>query len=302
MKKQYKSNWNIAFEISPILAASGAFGDKSGVYRINYNLIVSLSKYLTKNKLSTQIYLYCLAPHLTYSKNLDFSALTALSNVHNIDVPFQVKPTLIDKESLDIPILRFFIKHFDNFVYYPILERIIFSQYVSKIGKELHKNNVEVLTHSESGHILMKDFVNIIHINDLVPIKFPFWQRKKTVEIHKRKLRFARKHCQGIICISESTKKDLIEYHQLTSPNSPLPEIRIIYLGGTKDNAIQENYVSFPDVQKIALARTGTKLMTKQYFLYFGTIEPRKNLVSLISVFSSLYKEGKLDNYQLVLV
>lgn len=300
--KTSKPNWNIAFEISPILAASGSFGDKSGVYRINYNLIVSLSEYLNKHKLSQQIYLYSLAPHLSYSKNLDFSQLVALNNVHFIDAPFQVRPTLVDKESLDIPILRFFVKYIDNFIYYPLLERFLFAQYVAKIGKELRRHHVKILHHSESGHIYMKNFINIIHVNDLVPIKFPFWMTNETIDIHKRKLRFARKYCQGIICISKNTQKDLIDYHKLTTSNLKLPDTAVIYLGGTKKQISSFKIPDFSSIQKLVLSKTGSLLHDNRYFIFFGTIEPRKNLISLVSVFSMLRQQGILQNFKLVMV
>jgi len=289
--------WNIAFEISPILAASGIFGDKSGVYRINYNLIYSLSQELLRRCSSQQIYLYTLAPHLIYSKNLDFAKLITLPNVHFIAVPYQTYPTLVDKEKLDIPVLRFFIKYIDNFIYYPFLERLLFARYIDKIARELKKQHVKIVVHSESGHIPMKGFTNVIHVNDLVPIKFPFWLRHQTVEIHKRKLRFARRHCQGIICISEHTKKDLISYHALTSSVSPLPPIRVIYLGGNlaKDRAT----IAFSQIRSLF---PSLNLQVGKYFLYFGTIEPRKNLVSLVSVFSALKAEGKLKDFRLILV
>ena len=46
---------NIAFEISPLLTASGTFGDKSGVYRYMYGLLNGMTQYIKKNKLDIKI-------------------------------------------------------------------------------------------------------------------------------------------------------------------------------------------------------------------------------------------------------
>src|SRR5512136_1601208 len=49
---------NIAFEISPLLLASGTFGDKSGVYRYYYGLINALGVYVKNNNKDTKIILF----------------------------------------------------------------------------------------------------------------------------------------------------------------------------------------------------------------------------------------------------
>ena len=49
---------NIAFEISPLMTASGSFGDKSGVYRYTYGLISSYAKMLQKKDKGTKIFLF----------------------------------------------------------------------------------------------------------------------------------------------------------------------------------------------------------------------------------------------------
>ena len=54
---------NIAFEISPLITASGTFGDKSGVYRYMYGLLKGMSEHIKKNKLDIKIYLFSFNPH-----------------------------------------------------------------------------------------------------------------------------------------------------------------------------------------------------------------------------------------------
>src|SRR5689334_3533189 len=63
-----KHNWNIAFEISPLLTASGSFGDKSGVFRYMYGFLTALITELKKKDPNVKIYLFTFAPHnLSYA-------------------------------------------------------------------------------------------------------------------------------------------------------------------------------------------------------------------------------------------
>src|SRR3989344_8065184 len=55
---------NIAFEISPLLAASGSFGDKSGVYRYTYGLINGYLALLRAKKSKDKIVLFTFNPNL----------------------------------------------------------------------------------------------------------------------------------------------------------------------------------------------------------------------------------------------
>ena len=51
---------SIAFEISPLLNASGTFGDKSGVYRYTYGLISSMADMLYEKNRKDKILLFAL--------------------------------------------------------------------------------------------------------------------------------------------------------------------------------------------------------------------------------------------------
>lgn len=291
-------NWNIAFEISPILAASGSYGDKSGVYRINFNLIKYLSRYLKKNKIDQKIYLYTLSPHLAFNKNFDLINLLKEENVEFIKLPYYVVPSLMDYPISNIPFIRYFVKIFDK-MYIKILENVLFAKYTTALNNELKKRNVKITHHSESGFVYLKDSLNVIHVNDLSPIKFPFWSRAETVEIHKRKLQFAEQFCEGIISISENTKKDLIDYlNQFSSQVED--KVKTIYLGAAE--LIENAQPSLNQLNQVVAQNHSTTLVGGKYLLYFGTIEPRKNLITLTTVFAHLKKIGELENFKLVLV
>jgi len=291
-------NWNIAFEISPILAASGSYGDKSGVYRINFNLIKYLSQYLKENKIDKKIYLHTLSPYLSFHKNFDFIDLLKEDNVEFLDLPFYVMPSLMDYPISNLPFVRFVVKLFDK-MYIKIIENIYFAKYINSLNDKLRGHGVKIVHHSESAFVNLKDCLNLIHINDLSPIKFPFWSRSETITLHKRKLQFAEQFCKGVICISENTKQDLIDYSKQLG-SSVRGEMRTIYLGATKLSG--KTQPNFKKLNKIVEQNHSTALVKDKYLLYFGTIEPRKNIPTLTTVFSRLKKKGELKDFKLVLV
>lgn len=291
-------NWNIAFEISPILAASGSYGDKSGVYRINFNLIKYLSLYLKKHHPKKKIYLYSLAPHLAYNKNMDLIELLKENNVEFLVLDYYIVPSLKDYPIFNLPFIRYFTKIVDIF-YVKLLQNIMYSRYVNELNILLQRKNVLITHHSESGFVGLKNCLNVIHINDLCPIFFPFWTTSETISIHKRKLQFAGQHCDGVICISNSTKKDLNSYLNKLRFNVT-NKSKVIYLGAF--NQVSKIKTSLVKINEILQQDHAARITKKKYLLYFGTIEPRKNLVNLTTTFTRLEKEGILKGYKLVLV
>lgn len=293
-----KQTWNIAFEISPILAASGSFGDRSGVYRINYNLIKYLSEYLEQANLPTQIYLYTLNPALNYNMGLDLNDLLERPNIHFPKIEYPSGRYLQEYQIFDHAGVRFIIKWIDQVLYRPIIENIVFAKYLRRLSRLFKKNHIKIIHHSESGFAFIKGFVNVIHIHDLVPFKFPFWQRPTTIDIHRRKIKFATKKCQGVICISHHTVKDFLHYIQVYK--LPEPNRRVIYLGPEQfPSSVSANLKNL----NASLRASGRRIVRpRKYFLFFGTIEPRKNTTVLISVFDKLKKSGHLAQFDLVLV
>jgi glycosyltransferase involved in cell wall biosynthesis len=297
MKKK-TLNWNIAFEISPILAASGSFGDKSGVYRINYNLIKYLSTYFHQQKLPHQIFLYTINPTLLFNMNIDLYELLKRDNVHLLKLPNLTSRYLHEYPIFNHLGIRYVAKLINKLIYKRILEKTLFQRYLGSLSEILRTNHVRVVHHSESGFVDLPGFANVIHINDIVPIKFPFWQRKLTVEIHKRKLNFTESSAQGVICISESTKRDLLDY----LPRLSLPDrlVRVIFPGA--DNHQTTNSIPLADLNHIISGKGYSVLKKDNYFLYFGTIEPRKNIPLLVTVFNHLLTSGTFADAKLTLV
>ena len=296
---------NVAFEISPLLLASGSFGDKSGVYRYHYGLIKAYGEYLKKNKINDKIILF--------SFNRDLISFPLTRDIYKLlDNPaFKIINQLpSDNRTMNYysNIFKIFIKPFLKVInkvfsfkklYYFLISDFYFKKYIKSLKIELKKNEVKIIYHSETSFYPLGGFKNVITVYDLTPIILPFFHREETRDLTQRKLNFTTRHCQGIICISEATKKDLLTQY----PGNNHKKITICYPGldhvFNKKNYQQE---LFKDLQIIA-QQQAPKLKRKRYLLYYGTFEPRKNLNNLVESFVELQKEKKIpSNFKLVLM
>ena len=109
------------------------------------------------------------------------------------------------------------------------------------------------------------------------------------------------KEANQIISVSISTKQDLIDFYKI-----PENKIKVIYSG------VDENLKNFTLVSdRISANKQNSKILEikkkyhlpNKFILYFGTIEPRKNLIGLIKTFEKFKKsyEPQITNYKLVI-
>lgn len=116
-------------------------------------------------------------------------------------------------------------------------------------------------------------------IHDLAIYKYPetFFPRggHNIVANQKRKLFFAKYDCDLIICVSETTKQDVMEILKI-----PEKKLRVIYEA--------PDPVYFPRTDE-AIQKVKEKFGTKgSYLLCVGTREPRKNIDRAVMAFSEI--------------
>ena len=129
----------------------------------------------------------------------------------------------------------------------------------------------------------------VVTVHDLIPLIFPNYNTDKILinEI------FDSIGSEGfIISVSESTKKDILQYYPEINPNRIFvsllaadPEKFYVCKNIEKRKTIQEKY-NLPN----------------RYFLGLSTLEPRKNIDHVIRCFIQLIKENNIDDLSLVLV
>ncbi|NOQ64697.1 MAG: glycosyltransferase [Methyloprofundus sp.] len=129
----------------------------------------------------------------------------------------------------------------------------------------------------------------IITVYDLSCFRFPETHPAARVKFFNEYLPTSLKNARHILTISEFSKQEIVDYFAI-DPN----KITVAYCGlptGFKpysEKAVQGS-----------LAAHG--LQYKKYFLYVGTIEPRKNLALLLEAFEQLPAAIKAE-YQLVII
>lgn len=133
----------------------------------------------------------------------------------------------------------------------------------------------------------------VVTIHDLSFFYYPQEFLKKDFYQLKNWTRYSVEKANKVIAVSKTTKKDLIKFYHL-----PEEKIVVIYNGYEKE-------------LKIPACKTGRQSsnlknkiknfkMNKPYILFVGTIQPRKNILTLIKAFSLLLNEK--PQFSLVLV
>jgi len=130
---------------------------------------------------------------------------------------------------------------------------------------------------------------NVITIHDLAFKYYPNFLKKKFGQfLSFLKTKRDVEKADRIIAVSQSTANDIVRFFKI-DPN----KIRVIYHG------VEANFR--PDIGKEAIEKVKRKyqILTAKYILWVGTIEPRKNISSLIKMYQQL--ETLHGDYSLVL-
>ncbi len=299
---------NIAIEITPLLNASGTHGDKSGVYRYMMGLISALGDLYVKDKLNSNIVLFTfnrklltrpLSPDLMdLVNNKAFIFLNDFKEYSGEPKLGAFVNTLTSKNIF----IKFFLKVINKLfgiknIYHNARENIQFQDYVRYLNSKFKQLNIQIVFHSETGFYNIPGYKNIITVYDLTTFLLPALHRQETITLHKRKLAFARDYCNGIICISNSTRKDLLKYFPSIGD-----ERAIVVYPGININIFDYDNAGIFNELRLYIKNDGQRLEKKKYLLYYGTFEPRKNIINLVRSFIDLQKHGDIPkNMRLVL-
>jgi glycosyltransferase involved in cell wall biosynthesis len=117
----------------------------------------------------------------------------------------------------------------------------------------------------------------VVTVHDLIFIRFPHYFKTTDAFIYRIKLKHACRIADSIVAISQQTKKDLVDFLGV-DPN----RITIIYQGC---NSVF--WKDYPAEEHRAIQQKYN--LPQRYFLYVGTIEERKNLLTAIR---AIYEMG----------
>lgn len=130
---------------------------------------------------------------------------------------------------------------------------------------------------------------SILSVHDLGPIKLPEAYPDQTNKKFKHILKMALKFSNIIITPSSTTKSYIVNEF-----NIPHKKIKKIYEAAPRWT---KNRVKTQDFERVKKKYN----LPDNYFLFVGTLEPRKNLSTLIDAFGD-YKEKTESDYKLVIV
>lgn len=129
---------------------------------------------------------------------------------------------------------------------------------------------------------LQKDVVNITTVHDFT---YEYFRSGLAKYIHVWQKGFAIKKSDGIICVSENTKKDLIKFYPMIDES----KIKVIY------NGVGDEFINLENPKEY-LTDEFERLKDKKYILYIGDRSSYKNFDIAIEVLK------KLNNYSFVVV
>lgn len=145
----------------------------------------------------------------------------------------------------------------------------------------LYKVNIVIEPAHFGPFFLPKKIKRVTVIHDLSAVLFPQWHSFYSSTLQKIFLKKILKNADLVISNSHFTENEIGKYYPFTKS-----KIQTIYPGVMTDNKTDEELI---DIE------------TRPYFLYVGTLEPRKNLTLLLDAFE-LYKNQTNSNIQLFIV
>ncbi len=128
-----------------------------------------------------------------------------------------------------------------------------------------------------------------------------FSWRKRLWQKFLMNIRREARQADKIIAVSESTKQDLVDLYKI-----PEEKVRVIYSGVGEEFKEIRNLKPARSAEQDEAGETRKKIkeeynLPEKFILYFGTIEPRKNIIGLIKAFELLKEKKDFDNFFLVI-
>lgn len=150
------------------------------------------------------------------------------------------------------------------------------------LSRQLLKDGIEIfhgLTHEMPYQFPKKQIRSVVTIHDLIFLRLPHMYRLSDRYIYEKRYRYSCETADRIVAVSRQTADDIVEFFHI-SPD----KIDVVYQGC---NPMFNTEV--PLIEKEILRMK--YMLPKSFILYVGTIEERKNLLTLIKAMHY----GKID-------
>jgi len=159
--------------------------------------------------------------------------------------------------------------------------------YNIKITRILKKIKADVFVSPDGFCSLTSTIPQCLVIHDLGFLHYPKTYKTSHIRYFKRNTPRFLKKATTIVTVSEFSKNDIIKNYRITPG-----QIEVIY------NGVKEAFQPLAFHQKAVFKDKHTD--GKEYFIYAGAIQPRKNLINLLKAFS-IFKKRLQSNMKLVI-
>lgn len=142
-----------------------------------------------------------------------------------------------------------------------------------RLGKRLRRDKINVfhgLSNELPYDLDRRTTRSVVTIHDLIFVRHPEWYKPIDRMIYRKKFSFSSRVADRIVTVSQQTKNDLVQFFGIDGG-----KIEVIYQGC--NDAFK---VLLTPEQKLEVSRKW--MLPEEYFLYVGTVEERKNLLSII--------------------
>lgn len=136
--------------------------------------------------------------------------------------------------------------------------------------------------HMQIRQQLQADMVYYLH--DLIPIEFPeYTNNPNAYTMHQRRLKTMATTGRLVLANSEDSRQKFLDYCQ--NNNLPQPQTHVLLIG------VEKNFIKYAKEPKQVLSARFSNLVKCNYFITIGTIEARKNHLSLLHIWRQLFEE-----------
>ena len=207
--------------------------------------------------------------------NYSRDTITLLSNIKKQNKYFLYTPSIKDNNNFTINKNNIYIQTPDS-----LINKIFKSYWRSKrIVNLLSKDNIEIF-HGLSNELPIgiekTKIKTIVTIHDLIFMRYPHLFKKIDRNIYYQKFKSACNRANKIIAVSQQTKRDIIEFFNISEE-----KIKVVYQGC---NLVFQSKISQSKRKEVK----NKYQLPKNYLLYVGSIEERKNLLTLLKTIKEM--------------
>lgn len=148
-----------------------------------------------------------------------------------------------------------------------------------RLAAELHTHPPDLFF--TPAHVIPISYfgASIATVHDLGYYHFPQAHTRKQWRYLRWSTRHNAQRSRLVLAVSEATKQDLIHFDGIDPA-----KIKLLYSGHDPDLQREESSERWAEVQ-------ARHQISSPYFLYLGTLQPRKNLVRLVRAFASIAEQ-----------